>query len=160
MASICLRKPAETATRNLAACGFSPRARIIVGDWTRALNGEGAFDLIVSNPPYIPSGEIETLAPEVRLYDPRLALDGGADGLDAYRAILPAVPALLAARGALLLEVGAGQAEAVLNLAGGEGLADGAVRRDLAGIERVVQARKRLGVDMGDAGLERSFAAR
>lgn len=76
----------------------------------------GRFDLVVSNPPYIPSAEIAALAPEVRCFDPMAALDGGADGLEAYRAILPAVGAILAADGWLLLEIGAGQADSLSRL--------------------------------------------
>src|SRR5690606_26369175 len=80
-----------------------------------ALHGiAGHFDLVVSNPPYIPSADIETLAPEVRAYDPRAALDGGADGLDIYRAIVRDLPAIM--RGWVLLEVGAGQSDAVAGL--------------------------------------------
>ena len=71
---------------------------------------KGPFDPIVSNPPYIPSADIEGLAPEVRDFDPRLALDGGADGLDAYLAILPPSVGLLAPGGRLIVEVGAGRA--------------------------------------------------
>lgn len=77
----------------------------------------GRFDLVVSNPPYIPSAEIAALAPEVRCYDPGPALDGGADGLEAYRALLTGVGAILAADGWLLLEIGAGQAESLARLA-------------------------------------------
>jgi len=137
---------AETAARNLDRCGFSARVKILVGNWTSVLapchDISGRFDLIVSNPPYIPSADIATLPPEVRLYDPRQALDGGPDGLDAYRAILPAAAALLLPGGAALMEVGAGQAGDVLALARSAGLGGVATRRDLAGIERVVLARR------------------
>ena len=99
---------------------------------------KGPFDLIVSNPPYIPSADIDGLAREVRDFDPRLALDGGADGLDAYRAILPASVGLLAPGGRLIVEVGAGQGGDVLGLAARLGFVHAETRRDLAGIERIV----------------------
>ncbi len=92
----------------------------------------------MSNPPYIPSADIDGLAREVRDFDPRLALDGGADGLDAYRAILPASVSLLAPGGRLIVEVGAGQGGDVLGLAARLGFVHAETRRDLAGIERVV----------------------
>jgi release factor glutamine methyltransferase len=94
--------------------------------------------LIVSNPPYIPSADIDGLAREVRDFDPRLALDGGVDGLDAYRAILPASVKLLAPGGRLIVEVGLGQGGDVLGLAARLGFVHAETRRDLAGIERVV----------------------
>jgi len=124
------------ARRNVAACGLAGRADIRIGSWTEGV--EGPFDLIVSNPPYIPSADIDGLAREVRDFDPRLALDGGADGLDAYRTILPAAVDLLAPGGKLLVEVGAGQGGVVLGLAARLGFVHAETRRDLAGIERVV----------------------
>ena len=124
------------ARRNVEACGLSARAEVRLGSWTEGL--EGPFDLIVSNPPYIPSAEIDGLAREVRVFDPRLALDGGADGLDAYRAILPASVGLLAPGGRLIVEVGAGQGGDVLGLAARLGFVHAETRRDLAGIERIV----------------------
>ncbi len=124
------------ARLNLESCGLASRAEIRLGSWTEGV--EGPFDLIVSNPPYIPSADIEGLEREVRDFDPRLALDGGADGLDAYRAILPAAAALLAPGGRLIVEVGAGQGGDVLGLAARLGFVHAETRRDLAGIERVV----------------------
>ena len=94
---------------------------MIVGSWGDAL--AGPYDLIVSNPPYIASAEIATLEPEVRVHDPRLALDGGADGLDAYRALAPALARLLeAGSGRFFVEIGARQAESVSGIFGGAGL--------------------------------------
>jgi release factor glutamine methyltransferase len=101
----------------------------------------GPFDLIVANPPYIPSGELATLMPEVRDFEPSLALDGGPDGLAADRAITAQAGTVLAAGGWLLVEVGAGQAAAVQALFAAVGLTDLFVSRDLAGIERVVGGR-------------------
>ena len=130
---------AEMARRNIDLCGLARRADIRVGAWTDGV--DGPFDLIVSNPPYIPSGDIESLSRAVRHFDPRLALDGGIDGLDAYRAILPAAAPLLAQGGAILVEVGEGQAGDVLDIAAKAGFVERSIRRDLAGRERVVAAR-------------------
>ncbi len=128
------------ARANVEALGLARRAEIRTGDWGAGL--DGPFDLIVSNPPYVRSDEIAGLAREVRDHDPRLALDGGADGLEAYRAILPQIAGLLApCRGRFFVEVGAGQAEAVKGLAAEAGLADLAILPDLAGVARVVGGR-------------------
>jgi len=102
---------------------------------------QGRFDLIVSNPPYIARGAISSLDPEVRDYDPRLALDGGADGLDAYRAIAASVPPLLAQGGRLIVEVGAGQAPPVTSLLEAAKFTVLSVRNDLAGIPRAISAK-------------------
>jgi release factor glutamine methyltransferase len=130
------------ARDNLERLGAGARAQWICGDWTAARQGEetGArYDLILSNPPYIPSDEIAALEREVRAFDPRLALDGGPDGLDAYRAIIAELPQLLSDRGAAVLELGIGQEAAVTGIAHGQGLvAAGAARPDLAGIPRAL----------------------
>lgn len=96
------------------------------------------FDLVVANPPYIPSAEIATLMPDVRDHEPRLALDGGTDGLDFCRRIVADAPSWLRAGGVLALELGAGQAPAVMALLQERGFADVRAERDLARIERVV----------------------
>jgi len=101
---------------------------------------EGAFDLIVSNPPYVARGDIATLAPEVRDYDPPLALDGGANGLDGYRAIARHVRPLLAPAGRLIVELGADQERAVHALFTNAGLNVAAAKGDLAGIPRALTA--------------------
>jgi release factor glutamine methyltransferase len=101
----------------------------------------GPFDLIVSNPPYVASGEIASLAPEVRDYAPALALDGGEDGLDAYRAIAAAAHGLLAPGGCLIVELGAGQEAAVRALFTKAGLTVGTARKDLGGIPRALSVR-------------------
>ena len=101
----------------------------------------GRFDLIVSNPPYIARGAISSLDPEVRDYDPRLALDGGADGLDAYRAIAASVPPLLAQGGRLIMELGIGQAPPVTSLLEAAKFTVLSVRNDLAGIPRAISAK-------------------
>ena len=126
------------ARGNLERLGLAPRAAIVEGAWSAA--PAGPFDLVVANPPYIESAAIAALEPEVRAHDPRLALDGGVDGLDAYRAIAPLLPRRLAHGGLAALEVGAGQAQDVAALLEGAGLASRAPRRDLGGVERAVLA--------------------
>ncbi|MBV8474004.1 MAG: peptide chain release factor N(5)-glutamine methyltransferase [Hyphomicrobiales bacterium] len=130
---------ARIARANVEALGLAARAQVQVGEWTAGL--DGPFDLIVSNPPYIPTADLAGLAREVRDHDPRLALDGGADGLDAYRALAPEIARLLAPEGWFFLEVGVDQADAVKTIAVDAGLADVTTYRDLAGIERVVAGR-------------------
>jgi release factor glutamine methyltransferase len=115
------------------------RARFAAGNWATAV--AGPFDLIVSNPPYIASGVVPTLAEEVRRHDPAAALDGGPDGLDAYRAILADGPRLLGEGGVLALEIGYDQEEALRALAGTRGFAACEVARDLAGHPRAVVLR-------------------
>jgi release factor glutamine methyltransferase len=129
----------RVAAKNLAALGLASRGKIVCGHWAEALCGR--FDIIVSNPPYIAHAEIETLAPEVRDYDPHLALDGGADGFLAYRSLSPELPRLLAKEGVAVFEVGLGQAERVARLLEAAGSLVIGMRRDLAGIERVVVAK-------------------
>jgi release factor glutamine methyltransferase len=131
-----------TAADNAHGLGLGPRTAFVRGDYGAAFAG-GAFDLVVSNPPYIRSSEIGDLAAEVRDHDPRRALDGGPDGLDAYRRIVPQAAALLAPGGALLLEVGQDQSEAVDGLVAAAGLILLPPRRDLAGVARVVRGRNR-----------------
>jgi release factor glutamine methyltransferase len=130
----------RVAAANAAATGLADRAAFVAGSWGAVLTGR--FDVIVSNPPYIPTADIAGLDPEVARYEPRLALDGGADGLDCYRALLPDMARLLAPGGLAALEVGAGQAADVAALAEAAGLAVVELRRDLAGIERCVVARR------------------
>lgn len=132
---------ARTARDNLVRNGLGGRAQVMVGDWGAALAGR--FDLVVSNPPYITSAEMTELPVEVRRYDPRLALEAGADGLDAYRAITAGLPRLLAPGAVAVLELGAGQEAAVAGLARNAGLLiDGPARRDLAGTPRALVARR------------------
>ncbi len=131
---------ANVARANIEACGLGQKAEIRVGDWTRGL--EGRFDLIVSNPPYVPSADLAELPREVRDFDPRLALDGGVDGLDAYRRVIPESRSLLSGGGWLLVEIGAGQAADVLSIVEQFGFGDVMIDRDLAGHDRVVAARR------------------
>jgi release factor glutamine methyltransferase len=125
------------ARDNLDRLGVGARARWVHGDWAAA-RGE-RFDLILSNPPYIPSKDIAGLAREVREHEPKLALDGGLDGCDAYRAIIAELPQLLSEQGAAVLELGIGQEAAVADIARGQGLVvAGAAKPDLAGIPRAL----------------------
>jgi release factor glutamine methyltransferase len=131
------------ARRNAAQLGLAARARFVLCDFGAALIG--GCDLVVSNPPYIVAGEIATLAPEVRNHDPRAALDGGPDGLAAYRTIAADATRLLAPGGTIAVEIGASQAAAVTALLAKRGLApEQAPRCDLAGLARVVVARRNL----------------
>lgn len=131
---------AAVARANVEALGLSARASIVVGSWGEPLIGP--VDLIVSNPPYIPGADIDTLDREVREHDPRLALDGGADGLEAYRALAPEIARLLAPDGRYVLEFGLGQARDVSAIMSAAGLRVDATLRDLAGIERGIIGRR------------------
>ncbi len=129
------------ARRNATHLGLASRARFEEGDWGRAL--QRPFDLILCNPPYIPTAQISQLEPEVAEYEPRIALDGGPDGLDSYRAVMPDIARILTPRGAAVLEFGAGQGAAVGQIVAGAELAVAGVYRDLAGHDRCLVARKR-----------------
>ncbi|MDE0172037.1 MAG: peptide chain release factor N(5)-glutamine methyltransferase [Defluviicoccus sp.] len=122
------------AAQNAARHGLSRRASFRRTDWDADI--EGQFELILSNPPYIPSSEIGGLEPEVSLWEPRAALDGGADGLDAYRRLAPAIAGRLAPGGAAFLEIGSGQERPVETIMAAEGLARFARKADLSGIVR------------------------
>ena len=130
------RSPAAAALarRNAAANGLSERAAFLCADWAAPIVGR--FDLILSNPPYIETADIVGLMPDVANFEPTSALDGGPDGLAAYRQIIPALPALLAAGGIAVLELGQYQAAAVAEIAGRFGFAPPQTRADLAGITR------------------------
>ena len=116
------------------------RAQFLACDMAAALHGP--FDIIVSNPPYIASHEIAALAPDVRNFDPRRALDGGSDGLRFYRSIAAAAPALLAPGGTLIVELGTGQSQAVDALFAAGGLVPLPARPDLSGIPRALVAKR------------------
>ena len=128
----------DVARGNAQRLGLAARCSFVACNIGDALQGH--FDLIVSNPPYIARGAIASLDPEVRDYDPRLALDGGTDGLDAYRAIAAACPGLLAPGGRLVVELGIGQGDAVGTLFETAGLAVRSIRDDLGGIPRALAA--------------------
>jgi len=128
----------EVARGNAERNGLAARCTFVACDIAAGV--QGPFDLIVSNPPYVAHGEIASLAPEVRDYDPTIALDGGADGLDGYRAIAAQARRLLAPGGTLIVELGVGQEQAVRALFTKAGLTVGAAHDDLAGIPRALGA--------------------
>ncbi|HKS17649.1 MAG TPA: peptide chain release factor N(5)-glutamine methyltransferase [Bradyrhizobium sp.] len=131
----------QIARQNAARLGFADRTNFVECDFAAALSGP--FDLIVSNPPYVRSADIAQLAPEVRDHDPHLALDGGADGLDAYRALIAPAACLLAPGAALVVEAGQGQAAQIEALMTNAGLTlPGPPKADLAGVRRAVGARR------------------
>jgi release factor glutamine methyltransferase len=129
----------SVARENARRLGLG-RAAFLACDMAAALRGP--FDVIVSNPPYVASGDIAKLAPEVRLFDPHAALDGGSDGLDSYRALAAAIPALLAPDGLCVVEVGAGQSKAVAALFAAAGLATVPPQPDLRGVPRALVAKR------------------
>jgi release factor glutamine methyltransferase len=129
------------ARDNAASLGLERQVALLRGDWTAGL-GTSSFDLVVSNPPYIRSAEIDGLQPEVRDHEPRQALDGGADGLDAYRLLAPEVLRVLRPGGRFLVEIGHDQSadvEALFRDAGGVSIA---TAKDLANRDRVVHGLK------------------
>jgi release factor glutamine methyltransferase len=134
-----------TARENLRRLGLLNRASFLCADWARAL-GDASFDIIVSNPPYIGSSEIAGLEAEVQAFDPRLALDGGEDGLQAFRMILAEAFRVLGAKGLLIFETGDRQAQIVremmVNSARGACCLEARVLDDLNGIERAVAGRR------------------
>ncbi len=130
------------ARENAANLGLAGRTALMRGDWTFGLDAD-SFDLVVSNPPYIRSGDIAGLAPEVRDHEPRLALDGGPDGLDAYRRLAPEIMRVLKPGGRFVVEIGpdqSGPVEALFAASAAEGVV---VTNDLAGRRRVVSGRKK-----------------
>jgi release factor glutamine methyltransferase len=131
---------AALARDNARRLGLGRRVRFAVSDWTRAVGGR--YDAIVANPPYIAAAEIPLLPPEVRDHDPLLALDGGSDGLAAYRAIAADLPRLLAPGGLVAIEIAAGRSAAVAAILHGAGLRIDAVVPDLAGIPRCIVAQR------------------
>jgi release factor glutamine methyltransferase len=137
----CVPAASALARRNAASLGLTERAAFLCGDWASALAAQ--FDLVLCNPPYISAAEVATLMPEVVLHEPVSALSGGPDGLDAYRAVAAGLPSLLAPGGAAILELGLGQAPAVIAFAEALGFAT-SLRADLAGIARALVLRSRV----------------
>ncbi len=127
---------AALARRNARRNGLSDRAAFIAGDWNAAVRGR--FDVVLSNPPYIEHADMARLMPDVAAYEPYRALDGGADGLTAYRTLCRSLPHLLSEDGCAVLELGIGQAQAVSELAEAEGLTVLECRKDLGGVERAL----------------------
>ncbi len=128
------------ARGNLRALGLDARGAVVQGSWGAALRG--SFDVVVANPPYIPRADLDGLDPDVAGYDPPLALDGGSDGLDAYRAIVPQLPDLLVPGGIAALEGGWDQGPAIGAMLRAVGLVGVGLDRDLAGHGRVASGRR------------------
>lgn len=128
----------NVAQRNAQSLGLAARVRLQASDWCRGVAGR--FDLITSNPPYIAANEMAGLAPEVRDWEPHLALTAGGDGLGPYRRIAAEAPARLVAGGRLLVEIGPSQGAAVAAMFAAQGLERVAIRKDLDGRDRVVLA--------------------
>ncbi len=126
--------------QNAAALGLENRAEFYHGDWCDGL--EGPFDVIISNPPYVTVDDLAKLEPEVRIFEPRLALAGGRDGLDAYRKLITGMCGLIATGGGVFLETGLGQAATVSGLLREKGFQVVGIKEDLSGIPRVVEARR------------------
>ena len=132
------RNPAAVglAAENARSLGLARRSAMLCADWAAPL--QGRFDLVLSNPPYVARHDLAGLMPEVSRYEPATALDGGPDGLDAYRALVRVLPGLLQPGGMAVLELGAGQEQAVAALARSAGLRPANARRDLAGVARAL----------------------
>jgi release factor glutamine methyltransferase len=124
------------AQENALNLGLQPRVDFVQSCWAEQV--KGMFDIVISNPPYIPTDAIEKLAPEVARFEPKLALDGGADGLDCYRTIVSQLPQLLSEEGMAVFEIGFGQAKELQAIVDGEGLQVVAIKEDLAHIPRCV----------------------
>jgi release factor glutamine methyltransferase len=131
VADEALRVAKENATR----LGLTERVAFLKGPLLDPIPPDRTIDLVVSNPPYIPTGDLAGLMPDVRDYEPRVALDGGADGLDVIRSL---IAASARARRGIAMEVGQGQAETVSGLVREGGFPEVRTRKDLAGIDRVV----------------------
>lgn len=134
-------KAIDVANRNADSLDLNDRAQMVCSSWHDAIDGE--FDLIVSNPPYIPTNDIPNLDRSVRDHEPHLALDGGPKGLDAYHYLIPTSANLLRSDGVLAVEVGIDQASDVSEIAAQSGFALYRVRRDLSGIERALSFYKK-----------------
>lgn len=139
----------DTAKENGKSAGVSGRLEFREGDFLGALKKGETFDVILTNPPYIPEGDIDSLAPEVR-HEPRIALAGGADGLDFYRRLAEGVVPFLKPGGLLAAEVGMVQAEAVKALFAGAGLTGVDTIKDYGGIERAVCGRRPAAADKAE----------
>ncbi|HHY49811.1 MAG TPA: peptide chain release factor N(5)-glutamine methyltransferase, partial [Alphaproteobacteria bacterium] len=126
------------AQANAETHGVARRLDVRLGSWFEPLEPGDKFDVIVSNPPYIPHAVIETLAPEVKDHDPREALDGGPDGLEAYRAIVAEARRWLKSQGVLIVEIGSEQMVAVKSLFLQAGFRDVVFEKDLAGLDRML----------------------
>ncbi len=143
-----VREAAVLASRNAAMLGLGDRAAFLCGDWAESINGR--FDMVLCNPPYVPSTEINRLMPDVARCEPSTALDGGVDGLAAYSRVIPALSGLLGPGGAAVLEIGQGAASPIAELASAAGLTT-FCREDLAGVPRAMTLCQR--------GVEKTFGS-
>lgn len=130
-----------TARNNATALGLAEQSRFYQHSFMDEMSQFGSFDIILCNPPYIPVAEITALEPEVARYEPMRALDGGADGLDCWRGLMTVVPSCLAAGGCLVVEIGAGQEDDVIQLAEMANMTCVEMHKDLAGITRCLMFR-------------------
>ena len=142
---------AVLARGNAARAGLGARASFLSASWADALHGQ--FDLVLSNPPYVRSTVVAELMPEVSRHEPRLALDGGPDGLDAYRSLAAALPALLAPEGVAVLELGLGQDDEVSELMRRAGLEKRGLRSDLGGVPRALVLARAGASDLAKGGV-------
>ncbi len=138
----CSSDAVQAAVDNALRLGLADRATFSVGNWGEGL--DGPFDLLVSNPPYIPSADIAGLSKEVRAHDPMAALDGGDDGLTAYRDIARETQRLLGPDGVAFWELGIGQSEDVSSIASDAGLEVCGLHADLGGVARVLWVKRRI----------------
>lgn len=142
-------KALEVARENAEFLGVTDRCHLIEADWFEEKFLQKltpSYDMIVSNPPYIPSKDIEKLDPEVKNYDPRLALDGGSNGLESYQKIVPLAYLLLQENGYLLLEAGIHQAASIVDLATKKGLIHIQTLKDLGSVERCIIFQKKVAI--------------
>jgi release factor glutamine methyltransferase len=144
---------AITARRNAAALGFADRAHFLVGDWGAAISGQ--FDAIIANPPYIPDALVAGLPREVAFYDPRLALSGGKDGLQAYRSLAMDLGRLLRPKGFFFGEIGQGQERDVATIMRASGLMIDGYENDLGGTARCLVARADISAPQKRVGMRR-----
>ncbi len=135
-------KALHVAGRNANELGLAHRVEFMRGNWCEAVKGK--FDIIISNPPYIPTSVIPTLAPEVSRFEPKLALDGGNDGFDCYRNILDSINGVMADDAFVAFELGAGQQRGMEVLAGNKGFEVAGIRHDLGGVARCVILQRKL----------------
>ncbi len=138
------KQACKVAQKNTEELGLADRVRIICGDWTTenlaASSPDQTFDIILCNPPYIPESDIATLARNVRDYEPRLALNGGADGLDAYRHLAPKISGLLTQNGAVIFEFGMGQVVDIKKIIEKNDLKVKSIRSDISKVDRCILA--------------------
>jgi len=141
LATDCSLPALAVASRNVRSHGLSDRVRLLAGDLLEPLGDGARLDLVIANPPYVPSAVIRSLPAEVSAWEPRLALDGGPDGMAVLRRIIASAPAVLAPGGWLLLEIGDDQAGPLASLLAAQGFTGIRSRRDLNGVERYVGGR-------------------